>query len=65
LKEELAAGLSPALQNVIRPLLKSVGAISQQIAEYDLAGRVVLQQLASVSPVRADAVDARALRPGR
>ena len=34
-KEDLADGLSPALQNVIRPLLKSVEAISQQIAEYD------------------------------
>jgi transposase len=34
-KEELADGLSRALQNVIRPLLKSVEAISEQIAAYD------------------------------
>jgi transposase len=32
---ELADGLSRALQNVIRPLLKSVEAISEQIAAYD------------------------------
>jgi transposase len=34
-KEDLVDELSPALQHVIRPLLKSVEAISQQIAEYD------------------------------
>ena len=34
-KEDLADELSPALQNVIRPLLKSVEAINQQIAIYD------------------------------
>jgi transposase len=34
-KEELADELSPAIQNVIRPLLKSVEAIGEQIAEYD------------------------------
>ena len=33
--EELADELSPALQDVIRPLLKSVEAISEQIAVYD------------------------------
>ena len=33
--ESLAEGLSEALQNVIGPLLKSVEAISQQIAVYD------------------------------
>jgi transposase len=34
-KEDLADELSPALQNVLRPLLKSVEAINQQIAVYD------------------------------
>jgi transposase len=34
-KESLADGLSEALQKVLRPLLKSVEAISQQIAVYD------------------------------
>lgn len=34
-KEAMADGLSQALQNVIRPLLKSVEAISEQIAVYD------------------------------
>jgi transposase len=34
-KESLADGLSEALQDVIRPLLKSVEAISEQIAAYD------------------------------
>ena len=34
-KEAIADGLSQALQNVIRPLLKSVEAISEQIAVYD------------------------------
>ena len=34
-KESLADGLSEGLQNVLRPLLKSVEAISQQLAVYD------------------------------
>jgi transposase len=34
-KEELAEGLSPATQQIVRPLLKIVEAISEQIAVYD------------------------------
>ncbi len=33
--ESLAEGLSPALQNVLGPLLKSVEGISEQLAVYD------------------------------
>lgn len=47
-KEELADELSPAIQDVIRPLLKSVEAISQQIAEYDKKIREIAKRYPEV-----------------
>ena len=47
-KESLAEGLSEELQKVLRPLLKSVEAVSQQIAVYDAELAAIAKRYAEI-----------------